>query len=37
MYNLSASQGTRFVEIAKEFTEIIRGLGPSPFKAALKS
>lgn len=32
MYNLSAAQGPRFVEIAKEFTEIIRGLGPSPFK-----
>lgn len=32
MYNLSASQGPRFVEIAKEFTEVIRELGPSPFK-----
>lgn len=32
MYNLSAAQGPRFVEIAKEFTEIIRGLGSSPFK-----
>ena len=32
MYNLSAAQGPRFVEIAKEFTEIVRALGPSPFK-----
>jgi coenzyme F420-reducing hydrogenase delta subunit len=32
MYNLSASQGPRFVEFAGEFTDLIRGLGPSPFK-----
>ena len=32
MYNLSASQGPRFVEIAKEFTEVVKELGPSPFK-----
>jgi coenzyme F420-reducing hydrogenase delta subunit len=32
MYNLSAAQGPRFVEIAKEFTEVIRNLGPTPFK-----
>ena len=32
MYNLSAAQGPRFVEIAKEFTDIVKGLGPSPFK-----
>lgn len=31
MYNLSASQGPRFVEIAKEFTDVIKQLGPSPF------
>jgi coenzyme F420-reducing hydrogenase delta subunit len=31
MYNLSAAQGPRFVEIAIEFTDIIKGLGPSPF------
>ncbi len=30
MYNLSAGEGPRFVEIAKEMTEQIRGLGPSP-------
>ena len=32
MYNLSASQGPRFVEIAYEFTDLIKQLGPSPFK-----
>jgi len=32
IYNLSASQGPRFVEFADEFTSLIRGLGPSPFK-----
>ncbi len=32
MYNLSASQGPRFVEIAGEFTELIKEMGPSPFK-----
>ncbi|MBF0530637.1 MAG: hydrogenase iron-sulfur subunit, partial [Deltaproteobacteria bacterium] len=31
MYNLSAAQGPRFVEIAKEFTAKITELGPSPF------
>jgi coenzyme F420-reducing hydrogenase delta subunit len=37
MYNLSASQGPRFVEFAGEFTDVIRGLGPSPFKKGLSS
>lgn len=32
MFNLSASMGVRFVEIASEFTERIRRLGPSPIK-----
>jgi coenzyme F420-reducing hydrogenase delta subunit len=32
MYNMSAAQGTRFVEVAKEMTERIRALGPSPVK-----
>ena len=31
MYNLSAAQGPRFVEIAREFTSIVKELGPSPF------
>ncbi|MGL4208208.1 MAG: hydrogenase iron-sulfur subunit [Candidatus Adiutrix sp.] len=35
MYNLSASQGPRFVEIAKEFTDLITQMGPSPFKKRL--
>jgi F420-non-reducing hydrogenase iron-sulfur subunit len=30
MYNMSAGDGPRFVEIAKEMTEKIRELGPSP-------
>lgn len=33
MYNLSAAQGSRFAEIAREFTERIRELGPSPVGA----
>jgi F420-non-reducing hydrogenase iron-sulfur subunit len=32
MYNLSSSQGTRFAEIAKEMTEKVRELGPSPVR-----
>jgi len=35
MYNLSASQGPRFVEIANEFTDMIKQMGPSPFKKNL--
>ncbi len=37
MYNLSAAQGTRFAEIAQEFTQRIRDLGPSPVGTAAKS
>ena len=32
MYNLSAGQGPRFAEIAREMTERIRQLGPNPVK-----
>ncbi len=32
MYNLSSAQGQRFAEIAREMTEKVRGLGPSPVK-----
>ncbi len=32
MYNLSAGEGTRFVQYAKEMTEKIRELGPTPIK-----
>lgn len=32
MYNLSAAQGQRFAEIAREMTAKIRELGPSPIK-----
>ncbi len=34
MYNLSAGQGPRFAEIAREMTEKVRQLGPSPIKTA---
>ncbi len=34
MYNLSGSMGPRFAEIAKEMTERIRVLGPSPLNRA---
>ncbi len=33
MYNLSSAQGQRFAEIAREMTEKVRALGPSPAKA----
>lgn len=32
MYNMSAAQGPRFVEIANEMTERIKKLGPNPVK-----
>lgn len=32
MFNLSGSMGPRFAEIAREFTEKIRQLGPNPLK-----
>ena len=36
MYNMSSAQGQRFAEVAREMTEKIRGLGPSPVKKRLK-
>ena len=32
MYNMSAAQATRFVEVAQEMNERIKELGPSPIK-----
>jgi F420-non-reducing hydrogenase iron-sulfur subunit len=32
MYNLSAAMGARFVEIAREMTDRVQALGPSPIK-----
>jgi hypothetical protein len=32
MYNMSSAQGQRFAEIAREMTEKVRALGPSPIK-----
>jgi F420-non-reducing hydrogenase iron-sulfur subunit len=37
MYNLSAAQGPRFAEIAREMTEKIKNLGPSPVMAVKKA
>lgn len=37
MYNLSASQGPRFAEIAREMSEKISNLGPSPIGAREKA
>jgi F420-non-reducing hydrogenase iron-sulfur subunit len=37
MYNLSAAQGPRFAEIAREMTEKIRALGPSPVGVKTKA
>jgi F420-non-reducing hydrogenase iron-sulfur subunit len=37
MYNMSAAQGARFVEVAVEMTERIKSLGPSPVKSVKKS
>lgn len=34
MYNMSSAQGPRFAEVAREFTERIRELGPSPVRTA---
>jgi F420-non-reducing hydrogenase iron-sulfur subunit len=30
MFNMSAAMGPRFAEVAREFTERIKNLGPSP-------
>lgn len=32
MFNLSAAMGAKFAEIAREMTERIKKLGPSPLK-----
>lgn len=32
MFNVSASEGPRFASIAKDFSALIAGLGPSPAK-----
>ncbi len=35
MFNMSASQGQRFAEVAREMTERVRALGPSPARRSL--
>ena len=37
MYNLSAADGPRFVDIAREFTGRIKALGPSPIRTGTGS
>lgn len=37
MYNLSAGEGPRFAEIAREMTEKVKELGPSPIKDPKKA
>ncbi len=32
MYRMSAAMGPRFAEVAREMTERVRGLGPSPLR-----
>ena len=32
MFNMSASQGQRFAQVAQEMTDRVRALGPSPVK-----
>ena len=34
MYNMSSAEGPKFAQVAREFTERIRGLGPSPLSLA---
>jgi coenzyme F420-reducing hydrogenase delta subunit len=36
MYNMSSAQGQRFAEVAREMTEKIRTLGPSPVKGRVQ-
>jgi len=36
MFNLSSAMGARFAEIAREFTDKIRELGPNPMKKTAK-
>jgi coenzyme F420-reducing hydrogenase delta subunit len=36
MFNLSSAQGPRFAEVAREMTERITALGPSPIRRAGK-
>lgn len=34
MFNMSSAEGPRFAEVAREFTQTIRELGPSPVTTA---
>ena len=37
MYNVAASDGPRFAEVAREMHEKIKALGPSPIREAIKN
>jgi F420-non-reducing hydrogenase iron-sulfur subunit len=37
MYNIAASDGPRFAEVAKEMHERIKALGPNPIKGAIQN
>ncbi len=36
MYNMSSAQGQRFAEVAREMTERVRLLGPTPVRRGVK-
>ena len=36
MYHMSSAEGTRFAEVAREMTERIRQLGPSPIRPSVE-
>jgi len=36
MFNLSSAMASKFVDITKEMTEKITGLGPNPLKTRMK-
>jgi coenzyme F420-reducing hydrogenase delta subunit len=36
MFNMSASQGQRFAQVAQEMTDRVRALGPSPVRGGSK-
>jgi len=37
MYNIAASDGPKFAEVAREMHEKIKALGPSPIREAIRN
>jgi F420-non-reducing hydrogenase iron-sulfur subunit len=37
MYNIAASDGPKFAEVAREMHEKIKALGPSPIRVAIRN